>query len=154
MLRASLITLLAATAFNGCIYANYRSPVSYRSPTPSDVPGPLGPEVEGESCNKLVLWLVAWGDAGYSAAVDAAKAKSGASMLADVQVDNRVYNVLGVYQKSCTRIALQSTRRAQGANGRCTVRRARRLAYSYVLARVPRTVFGPKRGGTAPGTLE
>ena len=112
MLRASLITLLAATAFNGCIYANYRSPVSYRSPTPSDVPGPLGPEVEGESCNKLVLWLVAWGDAAYSAAVDAAKAKSGASMLADVQVDNRVYNVLGVYQKSCTRIALQSTRRA------------------------------------------
>lgn len=109
MNRTVLAGLLTVT-MSGCIYANYRSPISYRSPTPGDVPGPLGPEVEAEACNKLVLWLVGWGDAGYSAAVEAAKAKSGASMLVDVQADNRLYNVLGVYQKSCTRVRARTVR--------------------------------------------
>lgn len=104
MQRALVMALATSLLATGCIYANVRTPVSYRSPTPSDISGPLGPEVEAESCNQLVLWLVGWGDAGYSAAVEAAKAKSGATMLADAKFDRRVFNVLGVYQKSCTRV--------------------------------------------------
>ena len=94
-----------ALVLGGCIYANVNAPLSYRSPTPGDVqPATLGPEVQGEACNHLVLFLVAWGNGGYSAAVEDAKAKGGATLLADVQADQRVFNILGVYQKSCTRV--------------------------------------------------
>jgi hypothetical protein len=48
--------------------------------------------------------LVAWGDAGYAAAVADAKSKSGAAQLADVRADTTFLNVLGVYQKACTRV--------------------------------------------------
>jgi hypothetical protein len=99
-----LLLLLVIVITNGCIYANVHTPLSYRSPTPSDVPGPLGPPATGEACNHLVLWLVAWGDGGYSAAVDDAKRASGASMLVDVEADTKLFNVLGVYQQSCTRV--------------------------------------------------
>lgn len=91
--------LLAAS---GCIFTNVQMPLSYRSPTPSDAPGPLGPEATGEACNHVVLWLVAWGDGGYSAAVEDAKRSSGAHMLVDVEADTRLFNILGLYQKSCT----------------------------------------------------
>jgi hypothetical protein len=101
---SSLRIALTVVMLNGCIYANVRAPLSYRSPTPGDVTGPLGPNVQAEACNHLVLYAVAWGDGGYSAAVEKAKAESGASMLVDVQADNRLFNVLGVYQKSCTRV--------------------------------------------------
>jgi hypothetical protein len=88
----------------GCIYTNVRAPLSYRSPTPSDVQGTLGPEAEGEACSQAVLYLVGWGDGGYSAAVEDAKTKSSATLLADVRADMRLFNVLGVYQKRCTRV--------------------------------------------------
>lgn len=91
-------------AASGCIYSNVHTPLSYRSPTPGDVPGPLGPEATGEACNHVVLWLVAWGDGGYSAAVDDAKRNSGAHMLVDVEADTKLFNVLGVYQQNCTRV--------------------------------------------------
>ncbi|HSF06678.1 MAG TPA: TRL domain-containing protein [Methylomirabilota bacterium] len=91
-----------ALAFTGCIYADVHQPLSYRSPTPGDVGGQLGPEVEGRACSRVVLWLVAWGDGGYRAAVENAKAKTGATLLADVQADTNFYNVLSVYQHSCT----------------------------------------------------
>lgn len=105
MLNSRQLAALALGFFaGGCIYANVRAPLSYRSPTPSDVAAPLGPTAEGEACNHLVLYAVAWGDGGYGAAVEEAKARSGASLLADVQADNRIFNVLGVYQKSCTRV--------------------------------------------------
>jgi hypothetical protein len=110
MLRTKIISFLATALCGGCIYANVHTPLSYRSPTPSDVPGPLGPEVEAEVCNQMVMWVVAWGDAGYSAAVEKAKAASGASTLVDIQADTRVFNVLGVYQKSCTRIRARTVR--------------------------------------------
>jgi hypothetical protein len=98
-LHAAACALLAS-----CIYTNVRAPLSYRSPTPGDVQGPLGPEVEGEACSHAVLYLVGWGDGGYSAAVEDAKAKSMSSLLADVRADMRLFNVLGVYQKRCTRV--------------------------------------------------
>jgi hypothetical protein len=99
-----LAPLALAWLASGCIYANVRAPLSYRSPTPSDVAAPLGGSVDGEACNQMVLWVVAWGDGGYAAAVENAKAKSGAALLADVQADQRLFNVLGVYQKTCTRV--------------------------------------------------
>lgn len=101
-----IASLLAVSCLSGagCIYANVHTPLSYRSPTPSDVGGKLGEEVEGKSCNHLVLWMVAWGDAGYAAAVENAKAASGATLLADVRADSNLFNVLGVYQRNCTRV--------------------------------------------------
>jgi len=95
---------LALFMLGGCLFANVHTPLSYRSPTPSDVPGPLGPEATGEACNHVVLWLVAWGDGGYAAAVDNAKRSSGARMLVDVEADTRLFNILGLYQESCTRV--------------------------------------------------
>jgi hypothetical protein len=94
----------ACLVLSGCIYTNVRAPLSYRSPTPGDVQGALGAEVEGEACSQAVLYLVGWGDGGYSAAVEDAKAKSSAALLADVRADMRLFNVLGVYQKRCTRV--------------------------------------------------
>lgn len=98
------VVLLVVLGANGCIYSNVHTPLSYRSPTPGDVPGPLGPEVTGEACNHVVLWLVAWGDGGYSAAVEDAKHNSGARMIVDVEADTKLFNILGVYQESCTRV--------------------------------------------------
>jgi hypothetical protein len=101
-LRTALAT--ACVLLTGCIYTNVRAPLSYRSPTPGDVQGTLGAEVDGEACSQAVLYLVGWGDGGYSAAVADAKAKSSAVLLADVRADMRLFNVLGVYQKRCTRV--------------------------------------------------
>ena len=100
----SAVVSLIVLAANGCIYANVHTPLSYRSPTPSDVPGPLGPEVTGEACNHVVLGLVAWGDGGYSAAVEDAKRSSVARLIVDVEADTKLFNILGVYQESCTRV--------------------------------------------------
>jgi hypothetical protein len=103
ILIAALLGCLALSS--GCLYANVNMPLSYRAPTPSDVTGrQTGPEVQGESCNHIVLWLVAWGDGGYSGAVANAKAKSGAQMLSDVKADTKLLNVLSLYQRSCTQV--------------------------------------------------
>lgn len=97
---------LCALFLSGCIFANVERPLSYRSPTPSDVPGAaLGGEVDGEACSHVVLWLVAFGDSGYRAAMnDALENARGATTLADVKSDSNVFNVLGVYQRICTRV--------------------------------------------------
>lgn len=102
MRRPLLLSIcLAATA---CIYADVRAPLAYRSPTPSDVAAPLGPEATGEACSHQVLGMVAWGDGGYGAAVEDARAKSGATLLVDVQSDRTLFNVLSVYSEICTRV--------------------------------------------------
>jgi hypothetical protein len=87
-----------------CVYTNVNTPLSYRAPTPSEVQGPLGESVTGEACNQAVLGLVAWGDGGYAAAVEDAKQRSGARLLADVKSDTKLFNVLFVYSKACTRV--------------------------------------------------
>lgn len=96
---ASLALLLT-----GCIYANVQTPLSYRAPTPSEVQGPLTQQVHGEACNQAILGLVAWGDGGYAAAIEDAKQSSGAHLLADVRADSRLFNVLFIYSKACTRV--------------------------------------------------
>lgn len=99
---ARVLALLAAASLSGCIYANVNTPLAYRAPTPAEVPGPMGEPVTGEACNYVVAWVVAWGDGGYAAAVEQAKQKSGAQLLADVKADRKLFNVLGVYQRACT----------------------------------------------------
>jgi TRL-like protein family len=95
---------LVALAASGCVYTNVTMPLSYRSPTPSEVAGPLGEDVDGKACSHNVLFLVAWGDGGYAAAVENAKARSGAALLADLRADTEGFNILGVYQRRCTRV--------------------------------------------------
>jgi hypothetical protein len=103
-MKKLMVTVVLATLLPCCLYANVQMPLSYRSPTPADVGGAsaLGAEAHGEACNTMVLGAVAWGDGGYAAAVSNAKEASGATMLADVKADSRLFNVLGVYQKACT----------------------------------------------------
>lgn len=104
------LTVALLSVVGSCVYTNVHAPLAYRSATPADVTGPLGADADGEACSQLVLWLVAWGDGGYSAAVEDAKRKSNASLLVDVQADRRIYNVLGVYQKACTRVRGRTVR--------------------------------------------
>ncbi|MBI5549107.1 MAG: hypothetical protein HY901_34920 [Deltaproteobacteria bacterium] len=105
------LAVWALIASSGYIYANVNTPLSYRSPTPADVPvGQMGPEVQGTACNYAVLGLVAWGDGGYAAAVEEAKTRSGAQLLADVKADRTFFNVLGVYQRSCTQVTGKTVR--------------------------------------------
>ena len=54
--------------------------------------------------------LVAWGDAGYAAAVADAKARSGATELADVRADTTFFNILFLYDKACTRVTAKAIR--------------------------------------------
>src|SRR5690348_16305759 len=102
--------ILLATILSGCIYTNVNTPLAYRAPTPNEVPGPLNQEVQGEACVKAILGLVAWGDGGYAAAVEDAKHRSGARMLADVRSDTSLFNVLFIYSKACTRVTVFAAR--------------------------------------------
>lgn len=101
MMRAAALGLVLAS---GCIYANVVTPLAYRAPTMQEAKAEGAAEAEGVACDHAVLYLVAWGDAGYAAAVADAKAKSGGSQLADVRADTTFFNLLGVYQKACTRV--------------------------------------------------
>jgi hypothetical protein len=106
MNKLPLLSLsLLAAGLTGCIYSNVNTPLSYRAPTPNEVKVVPGQRVQGEACNQAVLGLVAWGDGGYAAAVEDAKHRSGAVMLADVQADTKLFNVFFVYSKACTRVS-------------------------------------------------
>ena len=94
-----------ALLLQGCLYADVRAPLSYGSATPGDAGGNLGREVTGAACNTAILWLFAFGDGGYDAAVRDATASSGAAFLVDVKADTTYTNVvLGLYQHQCTRV--------------------------------------------------
>ena len=101
---------LAACAVSGCIYADVKSPLAYRAPTTMEAKASGAADVEGIACNQAVLGLVAWGDGGYSAAVADAKAKSGATELADVRADTTFFNILFLYDKACTRVTAKAVR--------------------------------------------
>ena len=102
-LRRLALPLLAAAA-GGCLYANVRYPRAYRSATPAEVKAdPADPSVQGTSCSRSVLYLVAWGDAGYAAASRAALTSAPEGVLYDVRVDQKVTSYLfGLYAKTCT----------------------------------------------------
>ena len=98
--------LLGLLACSGCglIYTNIRSPYSYRSAAPSEVKAAAGDEiVSGKACDRSLLFLVAWGDAGYAAAVKDALGARTDAVLYDVKCDLKVTSVLlGAYTKTCT----------------------------------------------------
>jgi len=99
-----------ACAASGCIYADVKTPLAYRAPTAVEAKAAGAAEVEGAACNQVILGLVAWGDGGYAAAVADAKAKSGATELADVRADTTFFNVLFLYDKACTRVTAKVVR--------------------------------------------
>lgn len=106
--------LLAAVALSlsGCLYSDVRWPRAYRSATPSDVKASASdPVVSGTSCNRVVLYLVAWGDAGYAAAVKAALKDQPEGLLYDVRSDVKVNSyLLGLYTRSCTVVTGRAAR--------------------------------------------
>ena len=70
-------------------------------------------EVNGSACNTAILWLVAFGDGGYEAAVRNARGATKAAFLVDVKADTTYTNVLfGAYQHQCTSV----TGRVPGTN--------------------------------------
>lgn len=99
--------IMAVLLMSGCglLYTNVHVPRAYRSATPVDVPSkPSDKLVTGEACNHSVLFLVAWGNAGYATAVSSAlDGEAAGSILYDVQSDLKatVY-LFGLYTRSCT----------------------------------------------------
>ncbi len=106
-MRKAFLPLLAAVALSGCgmLYTNIHSPRSYRSAVPSEVKATSTDEtVSGMGCSQSLLYLVAWGDGGYGAAVKDALAGRDA-ILYDVKCDMKINSVLlGLYTKVCTKV--------------------------------------------------
>jgi hypothetical protein len=104
-------------ALAGCLYTDVRAPLSYGSATPGDAGGNLGKEVTGSACNTAILWLVAWGDGGYDAAVRSAREGTGAAFLVDVKADTTYTNVVfGIYQHQCTAVTARIPAAAPAAS--------------------------------------
>ncbi|QQR88670.1 MAG: hypothetical protein IPJ88_10500 [Myxococcales bacterium] len=98
---------LVVLVLPACLYANVTQPLSYRANTTGDAgeaAKATDKVVKGESCNHMILGLVAFGDGGYDAAVkDALKSAPGAKSLYDVKTDDSFLNaVLGIYIERCT----------------------------------------------------
>jgi hypothetical protein len=102
------LALLVVAATSGCLFADVKTPLAYRAPTAQEAKAENAKEVEGIACNQAILGLVAWGDGGFAAAVADAKAKSGATQLADVKSDVTFFNVLFIYDKACTRVTARA----------------------------------------------
>jgi TRL-like protein family len=105
-----MLAVLAAASSAGCVYANVTTPLSYRAPTAQEAKAESARDVEGIACNQAILGLVAWGDAGYAAAVADARTRSGAAELADIRSDTNFFNVLFIYTKACTRVTARAVR--------------------------------------------
>ena len=104
-MRPRLLPLALAALSSGCglLYTDVKLPRGYRSSSPSEVKAaPDDPLVKGESCQRSALYLVAWGDSSYAAAVR--KALDGREgILYDVRADMKVdAYLIGLYSKVCT----------------------------------------------------
>ena len=103
-LYLTCLPLIAVTfASCGLVYTDIKVPRGYRTAAPSEVKSmPDDPLVTGKSCNRSALFLFAWGDASYAAAVrDALGTRDG--ILYDVRADVKVNAyLLGIYAKWCT----------------------------------------------------
>ena len=72
-----------------------KQPVSFLSPSDR--------LASGKACNRVALWMFAWGDAGYAAAARAALKDHPGAVLYDVKSDMKTTAVLlGAYAKGCT----------------------------------------------------
>jgi hypothetical protein len=97
---------VSALALGGCglLYTNIRVPYSYNSATPTDVHADKeDPMASGKACDKSLLYLFAWGNAGFAAATEKALEPYPKSTLYDVKTDVKLDSyVIGLYTKSCT----------------------------------------------------
>ena len=97
--------VLAAGTLSSCgiLYTNIKVPRGYRTATPSEVKSASDdPTVTGQACNRSALFLVAWGDGSYAAALENALGKRD-GILYDVRADVKVNAyLLGLYTKVCT----------------------------------------------------
>jgi len=86
------------------VYTNVHTPHAYRAATPSEVRTTTTDRTAtGRSCARSVLFLVAWGDAGYTAAVKNALEGNPDAILYDVKTDIQATSaLLGVYTRVCT----------------------------------------------------
>lgn len=103
-----LLLLSAAAALSSCgiLYTDIKVPRGYRTATPADVKSASDdPTVTGMSCNRSAIYLFAWGDGSYAAAVkNALGTRDG--ILYDVRADVKVNAyVLGLYTKVCTMLS-------------------------------------------------
>ena len=103
-----LCLLLAAAALSSCgiLYTDIKVPRGYRTATPAEVKSaPDDPTVTGKACNRSAIYLFAWGDGSYAAAVTDALGKRD-GILYDVRADVKVNAyVLGLYTKVCTMLS-------------------------------------------------
>lgn len=107
MIRSLTLALCAAgLSACGLIYTNIHGPRSYRSASPAEVKAASDdPLVQGKACNYSVLYLVAWGNGGYAAAVRQALKDHPDRILYDVKTDMKVKSILiGLYTKVCTKV--------------------------------------------------
>lgn len=102
--RLSLILLAGFLSGCGILYTNIRVPYSYNSATPSDVhPTKDDPIATAQACNRTLLFLVAWGNGGYTAATSKALEPYPGLTLYDVKTDIKVDSyVVGLYTRTCT----------------------------------------------------
>lgn len=101
-----LASLCAGLTSCGLLYTDIKVPRGYRTATPAEVKAsPDDPTVTGRACNRSAVFLFAWGDGSYAAAVrDAVKEKDG--ILYDVRADVKVNAyVLGIYTQVCTMVS-------------------------------------------------
>jgi hypothetical protein len=106
-LRPSAL-LLAASFLSSCglLYTDIKVPRGYRTATPAEVKAsPDDPTVTGRACNRSAVYLFAWGDGSYAAAVaNALGTRDG--IMYDVRADIKVNAyVLGLYTQACTMIS-------------------------------------------------
>ncbi len=103
-LRVLLLPVLAAaTSACGILYTDVKVPRGWRTAAPSDVHSASDdPAVRGEACSRSVMWLFAWGDSSYDAALKSALGGRDAIMY-DVRSDLKLQAyLLGLYTKDCT----------------------------------------------------
>ena len=99
----SLFALALMLTGCGILYTNVRVPRAYRSATPAEVKSDSGDKtVSGKACNQSVLFLFAWGNAGYAAAAKNALENNAEGVLYDVKSDMQALSVLGLYTRTCT----------------------------------------------------
>lgn len=100
--------LLAVATLSSCgiLYTDIKVPRGYRTATPAEVKAaPDDPTVTGRACNRSAVYLFAWGDGSYAAAVaNALGARDG--IMYDVRADIKINAyVLGLYTQACTMVS-------------------------------------------------
>lgn len=107
------LALAGGVFLSGCgiLYTNIHVPRAYRSATPGEVSSDKNDEmVTGKSCYKSLLFLFAWGDAGYAKATEKALGGRTDVILYDVKTDMQVKSYLSLYTRICTHVTGKITK--------------------------------------------